>query len=115
MHPPALPSMTKIMFLQERIVMGQSISSFMLLLKQKYRVALVAMLLAMVLVFSGFSPMPTAHAAATHSITTSSQKVAMAAASTTVHGCPLYYACIYPQNAGWNGDHPSLMFYYYGA
>lgn len=33
----------------------------------------------------------------------------------TIHGCPVGWACIYPENAGWNGDHPSLMYYYYGV
>jgi hypothetical protein len=33
----------------------------------------------------------------------------------TIHGCNFGYFCIYPQNAGWNGDHPSLQFYSYGA
>ncbi len=31
------------------------------------------------------------------------------------HGCPAGYVCIYPQNAGWNGDHPSLKYYNYGV
>jgi hypothetical protein len=33
----------------------------------------------------------------------------------TIHGCPPGYGCIYPENAGWNNDHPSLMYYYYGT
>ncbi|MBO0791577.1 MAG: hypothetical protein J2P36_11595 [Ktedonobacteraceae bacterium] len=36
-------------------------------------------------------------------------------AAGTVHGCPLGYACIYPQDAGWNNDHPSKEFYYFGT
>lgn len=32
-----------------------------------------------------------------------------------LHGCPLGYACIYPENAGWNNDQPSLKFYYFGT
>ena len=36
-------------------------------------------------------------------------------AAGTVHGCPLGYVCVYPQNKGLNGDHPSLFFYTYGA
>jgi hypothetical protein len=40
---------------------------------------------------------------------------AQAAAGSTIHGCPSGYACIYPEGAGWNGDHPSLKFYYYGS
>ena len=38
-----------------------------------------------------------------------------ARAAGTVHGCQSGYVCIYPQNAGWNGDRPSLRFYTYGA
>jgi hypothetical protein len=33
----------------------------------------------------------------------------------TAHGCASGYVCVYPQNAGWNGDRPSLRFYTYGA
>jgi hypothetical protein len=33
----------------------------------------------------------------------------------TVNGCPLGYACIYPQNADPNHASPSLMFYTYGV
>jgi hypothetical protein len=36
------------------------------------------------------------------------------AATYTVHGCPSGYLCVYPQNAGWNGDRPSLKYYSYG-
>lgn len=32
----------------------------------------------------------------------------------TIHGCPVGYFCIYPQNAGWNSDRPSHKFYNYG-
>lgn len=46
--------------------------------------------------------------------TTTTHAVAHPAAG-TVHGCPEGYACIYPQDAGWNGDHPSQMWYYYGT
>jgi hypothetical protein len=35
-------------------------------------------------------------------------------AAATIHGCPAGYACIYPQNAGWNGDRPSHKYYTYG-
>lgn len=31
------------------------------------------------------------------------------------HGCPYGDVCIYPQNAGWNGDRPSLKYYKYGC
>src|SRR5512143_3515740 len=30
------------------------------------------------------------------------------------HGCPDGAVCIYPQNAGWAGDHPSNFYYSYG-
>jgi hypothetical protein len=40
--------------------------------------------------------------------------VASPASATTVQGCPSGAVCIYPQNAGWNGGHPSLIFYSYG-
>ncbi len=46
--------------------------------------------------------------------TTNNHKVAMQAVG-TVHGCPSGYACIYPQDAGWNGDHPSQTWYSYGT
>ncbi|MFV8186341.1 hypothetical protein [Streptomyces sp. AF1B] len=38
-----------------------------------------------------------------------------ATAAGTVEGCPSGYVCIYPQDAGWNGGHPSLKYYTYGA
>ncbi|REK90341.1 hypothetical protein DY245_11065 [Streptomyces inhibens] len=38
-----------------------------------------------------------------------------AAAAGTYEGCPYGAVCIYPQNAGWNGGHPSLVYYSYGA
>jgi hypothetical protein len=34
--------------------------------------------------------------------------VSAPAAQATVHGCPSYSVCIYPEDAGWNHDHPSL-------
>lgn len=37
------------------------------------------------------------------------------AAGATIHGCPSGAVCVYPQNAGWNGDKPSLEFFSYGA
>ncbi|ARH89491.1 MULTISPECIES: hypothetical protein [Streptomyces] len=37
------------------------------------------------------------------------------AAAGSLHGCPSGAVCVYPQNAGWNGDRPSLAFYSYGA
>jgi hypothetical protein len=39
---------------------------------------------------------------------------APAQAASTVHGCPSGAVCVYPQNAGWNGDRPSLEFWSYG-
>lgn len=39
---------------------------------------------------------------------------APAEAAGAVHGCPSGAFCIYPQNAGWNGDRPSLEFFSYG-
>lgn len=36
------------------------------------------------------------------------------AAGSTIHGCPSGAVCVYPQNAGWNGDRPSLEFWSYG-
>ena len=38
-----------------------------------------------------------------------------AQASGTYQGCPSGYVCIYPENTGWNGGHPSLFYYYYGS
>lgn len=37
------------------------------------------------------------------------------ASGSTVHGCASGYVCIYPQNAGWNGDVPQATYYAYGA
>ncbi|MCW2755872.1 MAG: hypothetical protein JWQ32_3283 [Marmoricola sp.] len=37
-----------------------------------------------------------------------------AQAATAVHGCPSGAFCIYPQNAGWNGDRPSVELWSYG-
>jgi hypothetical protein len=37
-----------------------------------------------------------------------------AQAASTVHGCQAGNVCIYPQNAGWNGDRPESTYYYYG-
>ncbi|MER5732074.1 hypothetical protein ABT084_27720 [Streptomyces sp. NPDC002138] len=40
---------------------------------------------------------------------------ASAAATGSWHGCPSGAVCIYPQDAGWNNDSPSLTYYSYGA
>jgi hypothetical protein len=40
---------------------------------------------------------------------------APAQAAGTIQGCPSGYVCLYPQNAGWNGGHPSYKWYTYGA
>lgn len=40
---------------------------------------------------------------------------APAHATSTVHGCPYGYVCVYPQDKGWNNDVPSLKFYTYGG
>jgi hypothetical protein len=37
------------------------------------------------------------------------------ASTSTVHGCPAGYVCIYPENAGWNGDRPELKYVRYGT
>jgi hypothetical protein len=37
------------------------------------------------------------------------------AAPSTSEGCRAGYVCLYPQNAGWNGGHPSKTWYHYGA
>jgi hypothetical protein len=37
-----------------------------------------------------------------------------AQAATKYQGCDPGYVCIYPQNAGWNGGHPSLAYKTYG-
>ncbi|GER91849.1 hypothetical protein KDW_60110 [Dictyobacter vulcani] len=75
---------------------------------------MMLMLCAMVLFNSG-----TGHAyAATHAPSVASQATThniVRPAAGTVHGCPVGYACIYPQNAGWNGDHPSNTYYNYGT
>ncbi|MFI9029560.1 hypothetical protein [Streptomyces sp. NPDC053560] len=38
-----------------------------------------------------------------------------APAAGSLRGCPSGAVCVYPQNAGWNNDRPSLVFYSYGA
>jgi hypothetical protein len=38
-----------------------------------------------------------------------------ASAAGSYEGCPSGYVCLYPENAGWNGGHPSALYYYYGA
>jgi hypothetical protein len=38
-----------------------------------------------------------------------------AQAASTFEGCPAGYVCLYPQDAGWNGGHPSCMWFTYGA
>ncbi|MFE0193061.1 hypothetical protein [Streptomyces sp. NPDC059008] len=40
---------------------------------------------------------------------------AQAAPAAASHGCPSGAVCVYPQNAGWNGDRPSHVYYSYGA
>ena len=37
------------------------------------------------------------------------------ASAATYAGCPSGYACLYPQNAGWNNSQPSAKYYYYRA
>lgn len=37
------------------------------------------------------------------------------AAGASVHGCPSGAVCIYPQNAGWNGNKPSVEYWSYGV
>lgn len=37
------------------------------------------------------------------------------AAGSTVEGCAYGDVCIYPENAGWNGGHPSQSYTKYGA
>ena len=36
-------------------------------------------------------------------------------AGSTYEGCKYGYVCIYPENKGWNGGHPSNTYYTYGA
>jgi hypothetical protein len=40
---------------------------------------------------------------------------AATASAATYAGCPSGYACLYPQDAGWNGGHPSALYYRYGS
>ncbi|MET9296616.1 hypothetical protein [Streptomyces sp. NPDC003077] len=47
--------------------------------------------------------------------TTGMLNAGAAQAAGSWHGCPSGAVCVYPQNAGWNGDRPSLVFYSYGA
>jgi hypothetical protein len=53
-------------------------------------------------------------AAATMSIGAATAATSASAAGSS-EGCPLGDVCIYPQNAGWNGGHPSAEYYHYGA
>jgi hypothetical protein len=89
--------------------MKQSMASFTLLLKQSYQIALVALLLATGLVFTGFSHVPTAHAAPSRPMDCT--------AGQTCHGCPPGYVCIYPEGStnGVNDSTPTQKFYYYGV
>ncbi|NQX26531.1 hypothetical protein HQQ81_04095 [Microbacteriaceae bacterium VKM Ac-2854] len=56
-----------------------------------------------------------AAALATGAMLTVGLVAAPAAEAATWHGCPTGYVCIYPQNAGWNNDRPSLRYYNYGS
>lgn len=47
-------------------------------------------------------------------ILTSALLAPPAQAAGTSHGCPYGAVCLYPQNAGWNGDHPSASYWSYG-
>jgi serine/threonine protein kinase len=60
---------------------------------------------------AGATETATAHAAT--KAQTPTKIATQTAATSTLHGCPLGYACIYPEGAGWNGDRPSHKFYYY--
>jgi hypothetical protein len=40
---------------------------------------------------------------------------ATAAQAATVHGCRAGWVCLYPEDAGWNGDSPSYEWYEYGT
>ena len=46
---------------------------------------------------------------------TAATPASAAGALTTGTGCPSGYACLYPQNAGWNGGKPSARYYRYGS
>lgn len=46
---------------------------------------------------------------------TTATSASAAQAAGTVHGCPAGAFCIYPKDAGWNGDRPSDVFETYGA
>ena len=83
--------------------------------KWGHRVVLVAALLAVMLGFGALSFAPAAHAASLAQTSSATRSAAVMPAAGTVEGCPYWYACIYPENAGWNGGHPSLMYYYYGT
>ncbi|MFI1415891.1 hypothetical protein ACH4Y0_39135 [Streptomyces sp. NPDC020707] len=48
-------------------------------------------------------------------LTTVGSTAANAAAAGSYHGCQDGYVCIYPQDAGWNNDQPSHVYYNYGT
>ena len=47
--------------------------------------------------------------------TTNIHQVAVLTDEDPLHGCAAGYACVYPQDAGLNNDHPSQTFYYFGV
>jgi hypothetical protein len=61
---------------------------------------------------SALAAMHTPGASTVSPATTNTHQVA-APTDDSLHGCPLGYACIYPENAGWNNDQPSQKFYYF--
>ena len=74
-------------------------SIFLHVLKPRYRVALIAMLLILGMVFAMGSSLHTTHAAP---------------ADGSVYGCPKGYACIYPGKDA-NNNVPQHKYYYYGV
>jgi hypothetical protein len=78
---------------------------------------LVPALLAILVGLGAFSLAPSAHATARTHTASAHHAAGALTDSGTKEGCPLGYACIYPQNAGWNNGVPEArgMYYVYGT
>ena len=81
--------------------------------KRGTRDILTIALLAVGLGFGALSFAPAAQAASLAQPSSVAPSAGAMTAAGTFEGCPVRYACIYPEGKGWNGGHPSLMYYYY--
>lgn len=90
-------------------------------MKMKYAITGTALAIAAGLAAIGSSASASAAigppgSSATRSVTTArNSNVGPLMVVPPYHGCPYGDVCVYPANAGWNGDHPKYSFYTYGA